>query len=194
MSNLEIIAVLLGLANIILIVRRSLWNYPFGLAMVTLYFFIFYDSRLYSDALLQIFFFVAQVYGWWNWLRGREGDGELIVRRATPLQFAVVLVALAIATAAWGWLMHRFTDAAFPWWDAAVAMTSVAAQILMAKRYFENWLLWVAVDALAVGLYATRGLTLTAGLYTVFLLIAIWGWVEWIRVARAQKAAVLLPA
>ena len=75
MSAIEIIAAALGLANVLLIVRRSIWNYPFGLAMVALYAWVFFDARLYSDAALQVFFFVVQIYGWWNWTRARGGDG-----------------------------------------------------------------------------------------------------------------------
>jgi nicotinamide mononucleotide transporter len=187
-SPLEILAVLLGLANIVLIVRRSLWNYPFGIAMVSLYFFIFLEAKLYSDALLQIFFFVVQLYGWWCWLRGRDMAGTLIVLRAGSTTLLLWAVVIALAIGLWGWLMHRFTDAAFPWWDAAVAMISIGAQIMMSRRWIENWAAWVLVDALAVGLYAARGLTLTAGLYALFLVIAAWGWREWAQVGRAQRA------
>jgi nicotinamide mononucleotide transporter len=192
-SPLEILAVLLGLANILLIVRRSLWNYPFGIAMVSLYFFIFLEAKLYSDALLQIFFLVVQLYGWWCWLRGRDTAGALIVLRARPAALLGSALAVTVATALWGWLMHRFTDAAFPWWDAAVAMISVGAQIMMSRRWIENWAAWVLVDALAIGLYAARDLWLTAGLYTVFLVIAAWGWREWALVGRAQRAEASAP-
>ncbi|MBO9574443.1 MAG: nicotinamide mononucleotide transporter [Sphingobium sp.] len=187
MSPLEIVAVLLGLINIVLIVRRSLWNYPFGIAMVTLYFFIFFRARLYSDTLLQVFFLVVQVYGLWCWLKGRDTQGELIVVRAGAPTMMLWALGIAGATGLWGWLMHRYTDAAFPWWDAAVAMISVGAQIMMSRRYIENWVAWVLVDALAIGLYASRDLWLTAGLYTMFLLIALWGWREWIIVGRGQR-------
>jgi nicotinamide mononucleotide transporter len=188
-SPLEILAVLLGLANILLLVRRSLWNYPFGIAMVALYFFIFLEARLYSDALLQIFFLVVQLYGWWCWLAGRDAAGALIVRRAgagAMLRWALGLLAVI---ALWGWLMHRFTDAAYPWWDGAVAMLSVGAQILLSRRFIENWPLWVLVDALAIGLYAARELWLTAGLYALFLVIAAWGWREWALALRGKRAA-----
>ncbi len=69
MSSLEIAAVILGLANVGLLVRRSIWNYPFGLAMVVLYGFIFFEARLYGEAGLQSFFFIVQLYGWWLWAR-----------------------------------------------------------------------------------------------------------------------------
>lgn len=188
MATLETIAVILGLANIVLVVRRSLWNYPFGIAMVALYFFIFAEARLYSDALLQIFFLAVQIYGWWNWLRGRDAGGAVIVRHAGPRAMAGWLAAIVAGTALWGWLMHRFTDAALPWWDASVAMTSIAAQILLSRRFIENWPLWVLTDAIAIGVYAAKGLNQTAILYAVFLAIALWGWLDWIRAGRAARA------
>ncbi len=188
MTQIEIVAVLLGFANIILVVRRSLWNYPFGIAMVSLYFFIFFEARLYSDALLQIFFLALNAYGWWNWLRGRDEAGDVIVRHATRGEMLRWSLAIALAILLWGWLMHRYTDAAFPWWDASVAMISVGAQILLSRRFIENWPLWVIVDALAIGLYAVKDLWLTAGLYAAFLVIAALGWREWLRIARMHDS------
>ncbi|HEY1125884.1 MAG TPA: nicotinamide riboside transporter PnuC [Sphingobium sp.] len=184
MSNLEYLAAALGLFNIVLLVRRSLWNYPFGIAMVALYFFIFAEEKLYSDMLLQVFFLIVQLYGWRNWVRGRDTGGALIVERLSHRAVFYWVLGIAIATALWGWLMHRFTDAAFPWWDASVAMISIAAQILLSRRYIENWPLWVLVDADALLLYHVKGLEVTAGLYALFLAVAAWGWYEWVRVAQ----------
>jgi nicotinamide mononucleotide transporter len=187
-DHLENLAVLLGLINIVLVVRRSLWNYPFGIAMVALYFFIFAQEKLYSDALLQVFFLIVQLYGWWCWVKGRDTGGALIVERLSGRAMLHWMFGIAVATALWGWLMHRFTDAAFPWWDASVAMISVGAQILLSRRCIENWPLWVLVDADALLLYHAKGLEKTAILYAVFLAVAVWGWWEWIRVGRAQRA------
>src|SRR3954469_8262314 len=75
MNALEWVAAALGVVNVVLVVRRSVWNYPFGIVMVALYFFVFYGARLYSDALLQIFFFVIQLYGWRNWVRAKQAAG-----------------------------------------------------------------------------------------------------------------------
>jgi nicotinamide mononucleotide transporter len=189
MSWLEMVAVVLGLVNVTLVVRRSLWNYPFGLVMVALYAHIFFGARLYSDALLQLFFFVVQIYGWAHWRRSAAEDGEIRVERLGPRARLAWLAGSAAATAAWGWGMHRFTGAAFPWWDAGVAILSVAAQLLMTRRFLENWVLWIAVDVLAIGLYAAKGLWLTAALYCVFLLLAIWGLVGWRGVERRMAPA-----
>jgi nicotinamide mononucleotide transporter len=189
LSPLETVAVLLGIVNVALVVLRSMWNYPFGIAMVTLYAVIFYQQRLYSDALLQIFFFVVQFYGWWAWSRARADVGEIRVELLDGRARLTWLAGIIAATAGWGWLMNRSTDAAFPWWDAAVAMLSVAAQILQSRRKLESWWLWIATDLIAIPLYAVKGIELTAGLYTVFLVLATWGAIDWTRVRRRALAA-----
>ena len=180
----EIAAVVCGLLNVGLIIRRSIWNYPFGFAVVTLYAFIFYEYRLYSDALLQVYFFVIQIYGLWNWLAHRQEDGRVVVERLTSRE-TMLYGGLTLA----GWvvlssLMHRFTDASFAWWDGAIAALSVLAQYLLSRRKLENWVLWIAVDVLAIGLFWVKGLQPTAALYVVFLCLAITGLLQWRRAAR----------
>jgi len=182
---IEHMAALLGVINIVLIVRRSIWNYPFGLAMVSLYFFVFWDARLYSDALLQIFFFVIQIYGWWAWAHARQVDHGVAVgwmtRRARLGWGAAIIGFVAI----WGTGMMRLTDAVAPYPDASIAGMSIAAQILMSLRRVENWILWIAVDVLAVGLFSWRELYVTAGLYALFLVLATVGYFEWRKKAVA---------
>jgi nicotinamide mononucleotide transporter len=190
-SKIEILATLLGVANIVLLVRRSAWNYAFGLAMVALYAPIFFGARLYSDALLQLFFFIVQLYGWWAWLTNRAESGDVVVERLDARGRLRWALAVIPAWALWSWGMHRFTDTAFPFWDGAVAALSIAAQVMLAKRYIENWLLWIAVDAIAVALYFARELRLTAGLYVLFLLMSAWGLIEWRRAERRQTAVAL---
>ncbi|MEQ1724563.1 MAG: nicotinamide riboside transporter PnuC [Sphingopyxis sp.] len=178
-STLEWIAVALGVCNIALLIRRSIWNYPFGMAMVALYFVIFRDQKLYSDMGLQVFFLAVQGWGWAAWARAGGLDGPVAVGRLSARMRWLWLGATALATLVWGVGMDRYTDAVQPHWDAAVAMGSVAAQVLLTQRKIENWLGWIAVDVLAIGLYANRGLHLTAGLYGLFLAMCIWGYFEW---------------
>ncbi|HYZ47660.1 MAG TPA: nicotinamide riboside transporter PnuC, partial [Sphingomonas sp.] len=148
------------------------------------------DVRLYSDALLQIFFFAVQLYGWWNWIRSEAESGEVRVELLPPATRMAWIGAITVATLGWGAVMYRFTNAALPWWDAFIAMTSVAAQILMARRYLENWILWIAVDAIAIGVYAAKGLMLTAVLYFVFLMLSIAGLIGW-RKALGRRGEAL---
>ncbi len=191
MNPLEYAAALLGIINVALVVRRTVWNYPFGIAMVGLYFFVFYEARLYSDALLQIFFLVVQLYGWRNWLQAKNASGgDIPVRYLGTRERLVWLAGLAAVSLIWGLAMDRYTDAAAPVVDAFVAGFSIGAQILMARRFVENWVLWIAVDVVAIGLYWSRDLQVTAGLYFIFLLLAITGLVEWARGWRSQQAGI----
>lgn len=185
----EWIAAACGLINVLLIVRRSVWNYPFGFAMVVLYFFIFRDYRLYSDAALQIYYVVIQTYGVWYWLRGQGDDGRITV---VPLPRARFLTYLGITGVVWlviAALMARYTDAAAPWQDAAVAALSVLAQFLLSRRNLESWLIWITVDLLAIELFFSRGMMPTAALYVIFLGLAIAGWFQWRAAPRARIPA-----
>ena len=178
-SLIEWIAVACGLTNVVLIIRRSIWNYPFGFVMVAFYFFIFWEYKLYSDAFLQVYFFVIQFYGLWIWLHGRASDGRVKVAPLSRQTFVNYLAITAIAWIAISWLMGTYTDAAAPKWDAAVAAFSVAAQFLMSRRHLESWLLWIVVDILAIGLFYTRDLVPTAALYVFFLILAVTGYSQW---------------
>lgn len=190
MTALEAVAVLLGLANIVLLIRRSVWNYPFGIVMVSLYAVIFFDAKLYSDALLQIFFFAVQIYGWVHWSRAKAEAGEVLVETLSNRARLTIGAAAVVAIAGWGAMMARFTDASYPFWDASVAILSVTAQILLARRYVENWALWILVDLLSIGLYAAKALWLTMALYVLFLVLATLGLFEWRRVHRSAGPAV----
>ena len=188
MSRLEAIAALLGVLNVALVARRSIWNYPPGIAMVALYFFVFYQAKLYSDALLQIFFLVIQLYGWWNWLRSPAVDHGVAVEWMTRTARFKWLCATVAFSVCWGLLMRSYTDAAAPLIDANIAGFSVAAQLLLSLRRVENWVLWIGVDLVAIALFLWRGLAITAGLYGVFLCLATWGLISWMTRASPPKS------
>jgi nicotinamide mononucleotide transporter len=185
MGGIELAAALLGLINIVLVVRRSTWNYPFGIVMVALYFFVFWSAKLYSDALLQIFFFVIQIYGWWAWVHARHVDHGVAVGWMPWRERLPWLGGTAVAVLLWGAGMARLTDAAAPFVDATTAGLSIAAQSLQSLRRVECWVLWIAVDAIAIGLFAWRELFVTSALYGLFLVLAVVGLFEWQRRAKA---------
>lgn len=189
MSPLEIVAALLGLVTVALVVRRSVWNYPFALVMVGLYFIVFFEAKLYSDALLQIFFFTINCYGWLAWSRApRVADGVevgLLDERSRPLWLAATVA----GSLALGWVMATFTDASAPYVDAAVAGSSVAAQLLQSLRKVESWLMWIVANLIAVPLYMWKGLMPTSVLYMLFLAMAVAGFVAWLGKVRPQASA-----
>ena len=181
MSPIEIAAAVLGVVTVLLVVRRSVWNYPFALAMVVLYFVVFFDARLYSDAILQIFFFAINLYGWWAWHHAPRVDHGVKVLTMGWKDRFLWLGATIAASAVWGIGMARFTDAVAPFVDATVAGLSVSAQMLQSLRRIETWVLWIVVDVSAIGLFWSRELLVTAGLYALFLVMSVAGFIEWKR-------------
>lgn len=181
---LEWLAVALGILNVGLLIRRSIWNYPFGIAMVIFYFVIFANARLYGDAGLQVFFLVTQIYGWARWRTVQAEAGEVIVRWSTWPVMIAVMAGTAVMAIAMGAAMANYTNAAAPLPDATIAMMSVTAQVLMVLRRVESWIYWIAVDCLAIVLFWVRDLAPTSGLYVVFLVMACVGLWQWIKAQR----------
>ncbi len=192
LKALEWLAAGLGVINIALLIFRSQWNFAFAIASVAIYVLIFMESRLYAESGLQVFFILANVWGWIVWRRALDaGDqGRVEVRWLDWRSRAVWLAVTAALSLNLGWLMHRYTNAAMPFADSAIAGASVAAQILLGYRRIENWVLWIAIDVAAVLLYINRGLYPTAGLYAGMLVMSLFGLKEWIGVHRAQRLAI----
>ena len=186
---IEWIAAGLGVINISLLIFRSVWNFPFGIAMVALYVFGFFEERLYAEAGLQVFFILAQLWGWGLWVKVGGEDDRVPVRWLDWLSRAVWVTVTAALSLNLGWMMHSFTNAVLPYADAGIAGASVAAQILLAYRRIENWLVWIAIDVASVTLYIDRGLYPTAGLYGGFLVLSLIGLKEWIAAERAARVA-----
>lgn len=185
MSIPEIIGTVLGVVGVGLMIRQNIWGWPVGLIQVAVYAWVFFDAKLYSDAILQVAFFLIQAYGWWHWWRGRTPARELPVTRLGAPAIAGAIAAGVVLTVAWGTLMHRTTDAALPYWDAFILVFSLIAQWLQARKKLQNWPAWIVVNTVAIGVYWAKDLRLTAGLYVIFWLMALWGWREWRRSMKA---------
>ncbi|WKT62086.1 nicotinamide riboside transporter PnuC [Microbulbifer thermotolerans] len=181
---IEYVAVTCGLLNVYFIIKRSIWNYLFGFVMVILYANIFYDYRLYSDSLLQVFFFFTQVYGFFYWVNHKAPDGKVLIADLGKKSFVLGMLSTTVLWLLISVLMRLYTDATHPNWDSAIAALSVTAQILLMRRHIESWYLWIMVDLLAIGLFIVKDLTPTAVLYAVFLILAIIGLLQWRVVPR----------
>jgi nicotinamide mononucleotide transporter len=190
LKDLEWVAAGLGLINIALLIFRSQWNFAFAILSVSLYIFIFFESRLYAESGLQVFFILANIWGWTLWRKAAQPgitDDRVPVRWLDWSSRMVWLVVTAAISLNLGWLLHRYTNAAMPFADSAIAGASVAAQILLGYRRIENWVIWIAIDVAAVLLYIDRGLYPTAGLYGGMLVMSLFGLKEWIEVERRQR-------
>jgi len=187
-SPLEITAVVFGLLSVMYTIRQNIWCWPTGLVNVILYVVIFYRAALYSDVVLQVIYIPLQIYGWFHW-RSDVGETDLPIIRLSPFAACIWVAVAANLIAIDGYIMHRYFNAALPWWDAAIAVLSLIAQYLLARKVLESWMIWIAVDILALGVYATKHLYLTTGLYGVYLVLATLGLIAWIQSRQKQKAA-----
>jgi nicotinamide mononucleotide transporter len=166
--------------------RRTLWCWPITLAADVLYLVVFYQAQLLSDALLQVFFVVFTLYGWWNWRRGVREEGEVRVAPLAGMNAAIAIVAGVAGTFVLGAIAKRF-HAALPYLDASLASFSLVASWWQARRHIANWWLWVVVDLLYVGEYMYKSLWLTAVLYAFLVGLAVLGLREWRRAAEEAK-------
>jgi nicotinamide mononucleotide transporter len=181
MNVYELVGAITGLVCVWLAARQQVWTWPVALVSVVCYFVFFYQIRLYADMWLQLFFFGANFYGWYEWLYGGKNRAELPVSRLHNKQIAWLLLAGVLTSVLIGLYFKSFTNASYPLFDSALAAFSILAQILLTRKKIENWIIWFVVDVGYVGLYWQKEAYLTAGLYFVFLIIAAQGFLEWKR-------------
>lgn len=187
LAHVELAANAFMAISILLAARNHLLTWPTGIVGTVLFGGVFYGSQLYADALLQVFFTVTSVVGWRQWRRGERAQ-LAPVRRVALRSLAGMGLAALLVTAAYGALLHRYTQAYAPFVDSAVLAFSVVAQLLLMQRRWETWPTWLLVNTLSVPLFASRGLTLTAVLYALYWLNAWWGGWRWWQQWRAGQA------
>lgn len=194
-SKIEWIATFSGLLCVALLIRRSIWNWLFGLVQVSLYVYIFWQSKLYADVVLNAIYVVLQFVGWWSWLQHRDQTEELVVELGAAKEYLIWVGVALVGAVAMGWLLTH-TDASLPYPDSFILSTSLVAQWLLTQRQVFNWAFWIAVDMVAIWVYLQKGLYPTTLLYSCFLVMASVGqWVWWKRYQTQQNAiAVSAPA
>ncbi|MGI4777595.1 MAG: nicotinamide riboside transporter PnuC [Janthinobacterium lividum] len=186
----EVIAAVLALVMVGCNMREIHWGWPLGIASSLLYFFVFAQARIYGDASLQIVFAAVAFWGWFQWLRGgrasRNGSNGARtdspnVARLSGRGLAITLFACTLAWPAVAFFLHRFTDTDVPWWDGFATGLSLVGQFLLGRKFIENWLVWLAVNLVSIGLFIHKGLWLTVALYALFAVLSVAGYLAWRR-------------
>ena len=186
LSLIELLGILSGLASVYYATRMSFLTWTVGLINEAIFFSIFYQVQLYSDMLLQIFFVVVTVYGYFQW--GKSADSPRSPRLMLPgsrLWSAAAVIGLTLALGTLMGAIHNLfpgifpTPAAMPFQDGFTAAASIIATVLMARRAIESWAIWICVDLVSVWLYFVRGIPFMGLLYLVFLILAVVGFVRW---------------
>jgi nicotinamide mononucleotide transporter len=173
----EIVGVVTGVLAVWLTTRQKVWCWPVGMVSVAAFIVVFFRAKLYAAMGLQAVYVGLAAYGWHAWLHGGEGHSALKVSR------------LSRRAALSGYWLRTRTDEALPWLDGATTSFSLVAQWMQTRKVLENWAVWVAVDVAYVGMSLSQGLTLTAGLYAVYVGLALLGFRDWRRSMLAEAGA-----
>lgn len=195
-SGWELAAVALGIAYLILAVRESLWCWYAAFASTAIFLWLFWQVGLLMESALQLYYLAMAIYGWSQW-RGSDagsssgGEPHRLAITTWPVHWHLLaLASILAASAGSGFLLDQYTDAALPYADSFTTWGSILTTWMVARKVLENWLYWLVIDSISIYLYWDRGLLLTAGLFAVYLVIVIFGYLQWRKHYHLQPAYV----
>lgn len=189
---MELLGAILGFIYIFLSIRQNIWTWPVGLLTSALYVWVFFQSRLYADMGLQVYYVLVSIYGWFEWVKGKSSDtGEKLTISRLPLKLGVVLLVISILLVFFMWyVLKNYTDSQVPFADSLATALSIIATWMLARKILEHWLVWIFVDTFSIGLFWYKELYPTVVLFVVYTIMAVLGFVEWRKEfvhARARK-------
>jgi len=189
MNVLDILGTALGFLYLWLEFRTSPWMWVVGSIMPAIYIVVLYQAGIYADCGMEVYYFLAGIYGLVIWLRGKTEQGEQVAIRPTPcrtyvwlaLTFVVLFVAIAV-------FLREFTDSRVPYIDSFTTSLSVIAMWMLSRKYIEQWWVWLVVDAVSSGLYIYKGVYGRSLLYAVYTVMAIYGYYTWRKATKGIDA------
>lgn len=184
-SLLEIIGVITGLLCVYLAAVNNIWNWPLAIISVTIYIVIFYDTHLFADMGLQVYFLIMNIYGWYYWSKKAGDEKKIPIAVITRREIIYSVIAIIVFTFILGSLL-KYTPASYPYIDSFCTACSLVAQLFLARKVLENWLIWIFVDIVYVGVYIFKGLHLTAIMYAIYVGIALLGYLDWKKDYKKQ--------
>ncbi|MFA8433634.1 MAG: nicotinamide riboside transporter PnuC [Marinifilaceae bacterium] len=180
-NYIEVLGTVAGLIYLYLEIKQKIWLWPLGIITSALYVYVFFTSKFYADMGLQVYYLVVSVYGWYFWLKGKSTElGEkLCVTHITPRLFLSLFGVNALIYAFLVYVLVNFTDSPLPYWDAFTTSLSIVATWMLARKILEQWLVWVVVNAVSLGLYLYKGLYPTSVLFLFYTSMAVVGYYQW---------------
>lgn len=192
MVLLEFLGLVFGLLCVYYLIRESILTFVFGIAYVTVSFFVFWEIQFYGDFILHIFFLALNIYGWYYWVKGRKQD-KLPVSTLTMKESIVYIILSLIGVLLFGFFLDNINyffegipASSLPYWDATTSIFSVTGMWLTAKKKIENWHYWLFVDILASILYFYKGIYFYSFLYMLYIGMAVSGYLAWKKSIQAQ--------
>lgn len=187
-GTLEWCGVFTGILCVWLAAKNNIWNWPIACISVIIYVFIFFEGKLYADAGLQLYFLVTNIYGWYYWSKQRDNPTqERPVINITKKEIILSVIGVIVFTTALGFTLFHKTDASFPFVDSFCTACSLIAQVFLARKVLQNWLIWIFVDIIYVGVYFSKDLYATGLMYALYIGIATMGYLDWRKTYLEQK-------
>jgi nicotinamide mononucleotide transporter len=174
----ELTAFVTGLFCVYLAAKNVIWNWPLAIISVTISAVVFYEKHLFADTGLQMYFLAMNIYGWYHWSKRSPADNLVPVVNISGRQILFSILSITVVTVFLGSVL-KYTTASYPYLDSFCAACSVVAQLLLARKILENWLIWVFVNTIYVGIYLFKDLHLFAIMYAIYIPIAVLGYVDW---------------
>jgi nicotinamide mononucleotide transporter len=187
-SWLEAVAVITGLLSVWYARKENILVYPVGIVSVLIYVYICFSVKLYADMSINAFYFVMSIYGWVKWSRKTGDKPSRPITWATRMEWAYSLAGLVLFFFILVFVLKNYTDSNVPIWDALTTAIFIIGMWLMALKKIENWLFWIAGDLISVPLYVSKGLVLTSIQFTIFLVLAVSGYLEWSSRFKVQSS------
>jgi len=188
-SGLEFTAVLFAVLYLVLAIRQNIWCWICAMVSTAIYIWLFVVAKLYMESVLNVFYFVMAIYGWFVWHSGGSADDELPVSIWSQKIHITAIAAIAVLSATGGFLLTRYSDAAYPYVDSATTFAAIWATFLVTRKVLENWWYWLVIDIVSVAIYWSRDLELTALLFVVYVVMIPIGLISWTRSYRSQQNA-----
>ena len=183
LPTLEIVGLVSGIGCVWLLIKENIWTFPVGLIYAAVSVVIFAQGKLYADVMLNAYYVGMNAYGWYYWLYGgkRSASNHLSISRM-PVSLIPSLTAITVIGAlGMGWTLDTITDASLPYWDSITTCGSFLAMWMTARKYIENWFVWLFVDIISTVIYLAKGIELYSILYALYMVMAILGWIKWKR-------------
>lgn len=186
----ETTAAILGLVGIGLQIKQNHWYWLSSILMVLMYIYVFYTTKFYADMAFQLYYLVVSIYGWAFWIKSRrkQDDTNLEVNKQNKKQATASIAITAILFVAIYLILKHLTDSPIPIGDAFTTALSITATLLLARKYIENWIFWIIVDAVSAGLYLYKGLYPTLILFSVLTILAVVGYAHWRKALKNETS------
>ena len=191
MGIIEIFGALAGLCYVIFSIRRNILLWPVGFISSGIYFIVFFNSKLYATMVLQLYYMGISIYGWYYWKFGdktnQREDNKIVTRNIKVNTLIICIISALVLECPVFLILRNLTDSPYPVFDSVTTTLSIIATWMLARKYKENWLIWIFADTLSASLYLYMKLYATTILFITYVILAFIGYFEWKKELYSEK-------